>query len=529
MNAPFHDDAMLDDAMLVDALNSIEYMNGITKDAAPVEGSAIMSTEGDHQAFEDEPNSAFHAATDAPLSAVEGQTTLSRVENTDKVVSVGETSPTGPTAASTIPVSRTPVVDSSSATTPACTQSMQLEAASTGAGSTQHSGSSASPYKQIVVTKESGLLGFGVLPVRGVCGVQVSTLQPDSSAAKAGLRVGDVLLKLDDTDVSNMAMPAIIQILQAVVTGKPLHISLFRPSVAVPTTAPISMSKPLTSALAQRGPSTDASLAPSAKKAKTSNVGASFSNSSLPGAATSFVDTATLKKQLDAMTKDLQVAMADKVKLAEKNAMLRKRVQHMVIAGDEDKVKLKAEFEQRIAALVQEKAQLQNSLATVKAQARLDSRAVFDTDVTKELKTQLEALQRQVDQFEALERKRKDVRKAHASIELKLADKCKMQLLRAIVDKVTGELKAISQLRAQSSLRTNAFGAAGTASTTPSHVKVQFELIRRVSVNQLFGIHAATDPLGFPVLSQLQMTLPESRIAEVVPNTRYTRGTEALS
>ncbi|RHY94412.1 hypothetical protein DYB26_007860 [Aphanomyces astaci] len=261
-----------------------------------------------------------------------------------------------------------------------------------------------------------------------------------------------------------------------------------------------------------RDPSSAA--APSAKKAKTTPP-SSKSWSTMTSTASLQAESAALKKQLDVLTKDLQAATADKAKLGEKNAMLRKRVQHLVISADEGKVQFKAECDRRIAALVQDNTQLQTALATAKAQARLDSRAVFDTDVTMDMKTQLEALTRQVGQFEELDKKRKETRKAHAQVELKLADKYKANLHQLLVEMITTELKTMSQMRAQSSLRTNAFGIAGTATVIPSHVKIQLELVRRVAVHRLFNVHMAADSLGFPLLSAVHVTLTDSSMSEV--------------
>ncbi|RHY73995.1 hypothetical protein DYB30_001905 [Aphanomyces astaci] len=512
MNAPFHDDAMLDDAMLVDALDAIEYMNGISKEV-PI-GDNGSASNGDEQNIKQDPSSSAGSATTPQPTEMVFPTNVERTLEESNVASV-DASDASPSA-SLVPVPGDPT-DVAPATAEFTPSPTTQDNSSSPPSDLKSKPTTSSPYVKVIVTKESGLLGFGVLPVKGVCGIQVSTLQPDSSAAKAGLRVGDVLLRLDDTDVSSMHMSSIIQILQAVLPGKPLHISIFRPSVAVPTTSPIyhsTLQPP--SSLMQRAVFRDPSsaAAPSAKKAKTTPP-SSKSWSTMTSTASLQAESAALKKQLDVLTKDLQAATADKAKLGEKNAMLRKRVQHLVISADEGKVQFKAECDRRIAALVQDNTQLQTALATAKAQARLDSRAVFDTDVTMDMKTQLEALTRQVGQFEELDKKRKETRKAHAQVELKLADKYKANLHQLLVEMITTELKTMSQMRAQSSLRTNAFGIAGTATVIPSHVKIQLELVRRVAVHRLFNVHMAADSLGFPLLSAVHVTLTDSSMSEV--------------
>ncbi|RHY51243.1 hypothetical protein DYB38_004238 [Aphanomyces astaci] len=512
MNAPFHDDAMLDDAMLVDALDAIEYMNGISKEV-PI-GDNGSASNGDEQNIKQDPSSSAGSATTPQPTEMVFPTNVERTLEESNVASV-DASDASPSA-SLVPVPGDPT-DVAPATAEFTPSPTTQDNSSSPPSDLKSKPTTSSPYVKVIVTKESGLLGFGVLPVKGVCGIQVSTLQPDSSAAKAGLRVGDVLLRLDDTDVSSMHMSSIIQILQAVLPGKPLHISIFRPSVAVPTTSPIyhSTLQPPSSMMQRavfRDPSSAA--APSAKKAKTTPP-SSKSWSTMTSTASLQAESAALKKQLDVLTKDLQAATADKAKLGEKNAMLRKRVQHLVISADEGKVQFKAECDRRIAALVQDNTQLQTALATAKAQARLDSRAVFDTDVTMDMKTQLEALTRQVGQFEELDKKRKETRKAHAQVELKLADKYKANLHQLLVEMITTELKTMSQMRAQSSLRTNAFGIAGTATVIPSHVKIQLELVRRVAVHRLFNVHMAADSLGFPLLSAVHVTLTDSSMSEV--------------
>ncbi|RHY95496.1 hypothetical protein DYB37_000980 [Aphanomyces astaci] len=513
MNAPFHDDAMLDDAMLVDALDAIEYMNGISKEA-PIGDNGSASNGDELNLIKQDPSSSAGSATTPQPTEMVLPTNVERTLEESNVASV-DASDASPLA-SLVPVPGDPT-DVAPTTTEFTPSPTTQDNSSSPPSDLKSKPTTSSPYVKVIVTKESGLLGFGVLPVKGVCGIQVSTLQPDSSAAKAGLRVGDVLLRLDDTDVSSMHMSSIIQILQAVLPGKPLHISIFRPSVAVPTTSPIyhSTLQPPSSLMHRavfRDPSSAA--APSAKKAKTTPP-SSKSWSTMTSTASLQAESAALKKQLDVLTKDLQAATADKAKLGEKNAMLRKRVQHLVISADEDKVQFKAECDRRIAALVQDNTQLQTALATAKAQARLDSRAVFDTDVTMDMKTQLEALTRQVGQFEVLDKKRKETRKAHAQVELKLADKYKANLHQLLVETITTELKTMSQMRAQSSLRTNAFGIAGTATVIPSHVKIQLELVRRVAVHRLFNVHMAADSLGFPVLSAVHVTLTDSSMSEV--------------
>ncbi|RHY08337.1 hypothetical protein DYB25_003479 [Aphanomyces astaci] len=512
MNAPFHDDAMLDDAMLVDALDAIEYMNGISKEV-PI-GDNGSASNGDEQNIKQDPSSSAGSATTPQPTEMVFPTNVERTLEESNVASV-DASDASPSA-SLVPVPGDPT-DVAPATAEFTPSPTTQDNSSSPPSDLKSKPTTSSPYVKVIVTKESGLLGFGVLPVKGVCGIQVSTLQPDSSAAKAGLRVGDVLLRLDDTDVSSMHMSSIIQILQAVLPGKPLHISIFRPSVAVPTTSPIyhsTLQPP--SSLMQRAVFRDPSsaAAPSAKKAKTTPP-SSKSWSTMTSTASLQAESAALKKQLDVLTKDLQAATADKAKLGEKNAMLRKRVQHLVISADEGKVQFKAECDRRIAALVQDNTQLQTALATAKAQARLDSRAVFDTDVTMDMKTQLEALTRQVGQFEELDKKRKETRKAHAQVELKLADKYKANLHQLLVEMITTELKTMSQMRAQSSLRTNAFGIAGTATVIPSHVKIQLELVRRGAVHRLFNVHMAADSLGFPLLSAVHVTLTDSSMSEV--------------
>ncbi|KAF0717131.1 Aste57867_2476 [Aphanomyces stellatus] len=409
MNAAFHDDAMLDDAMLVDALTAIEYMNGISKESISVGGTdaadRLLKHESSHPAD-------VFLATDSPLAAP-ALLDLKPVlpDLTSDLVSA---------AAATLDTKQSvPTVGllSSSVGTAAPTTAAPTAAAATKASTKQHETKASdpskdkSPYMQIVVTKEGGLLGFGVLPVKGVCGIQVSTLQPDSSAAKAGLRVGDVLLKLDTTDVSNMHMPAIIQILQAVSPGKPLHISLFRPSVAVPMTTPLvqkGSAAAMRSAAAATTDHHNHAHPPPAKKAK--------SSSSLPSGA-----DALLAKQVAALTKELQAATAEKDKLSEKNATLRKKVQQMVIASDEQLVKLKAECDDKVTKAAAEKAALQTTVATLQATTRLENRAVFDTTVTTDLKSAVESLQRQVLKYEETEKRRKETRKAHLQMELKLA------------------------------------------------------------------------------------------------------------
>ncbi|ETV79465.1 hypothetical protein H257_07466 [Aphanomyces astaci] len=513
MNAPFHDDAMLDDAMLVDALDAIEYMNGISKEA-PIGDNGSASNGDEQNLIKQDPSSSAGSATTPQPTEMVLPTNVERTLEESNVASV-DASDASPSA-SLVPVPGNPI-DVAPGTAEFTPSPMTQDNSSSPPSDLKSKPTTSSPYVKVIVTKESGLLGFGVLPVKGVCGIQVSTLQPDSSAAKAGLRVGDVLLRLDDTDVSSMHMSSIIQILQAVLPGKPLHISIFRPSVAVPTTSPIyhsTLQPP--SSLMQRAVFRDPSsaAAPSAKKAKTTPP-SSKSWSTMTSTASLQAESAALKKQLDVLTKELQAATADKAKLGEKNAMLRKRVQHLVISADEGKVQFKAECDRRIAALVQDNTQLQTALATAKAQARLDSRAVFDTDVTMDMKTQLEALTRQVGQFEELDKKRKETRKAHAQVEFKLADKYKANLHQLLVETITTELKTMSQMRAQSSLRTNAFGIAGTATVIPSHVKIQLELVRRVAVHRLFNVHMAADSLGFPLLSAVHVTLTDSSMSEV--------------
>ncbi|KAG9401634.1 hypothetical protein AC1031_009490 [Aphanomyces cochlioides] len=459
MSDPFHDESMLDDALLVDALTAIEYMSTVPKDAISDAGNLELEPTRSELA---------NAADVAPANSLDA-TAAATAQLLGEHNSKDETKETKtdmkPESLEADPLALpTDLHDIST--------KVEIVPATEPPKETTRS-----PYLHVTVTKESGLLGFGVVPVKAMCGIQVSTIQPDSSAAKAGLQVGDVLLKLNSKDVSAMPLPSIIQILQAVEPGNALHIFLFRPSIGMP------MPKPL---------ATD-SLQPPAKKPKT------------------HTPEYLVKKQVETLTKDLQTVTAEKDKLSEKNASLRKKVQQMVISADEARLKIKAEYDQKIASLTAEKTALQTTIATLQAQARLDSRAVFDTTITTDMKVQLDALQRQVTQFEELDKKRKETQKAHLQLELKLADKHRRQLLVLIVDKVSAELKSISQVKAQSSLRNNAFGSTGL----PVHVKIQLELVRRIAVQRLFGLQSNLDSLGFPALTPVQVQLNENQLTEI--------------
>ncbi|KDO28686.1 hypothetical protein SPRG_06540 [Saprolegnia parasitica CBS 223.65] len=87
------------------------------------------------------------------------------------------------------------------------------------------------------IVKENGVLGFGVVPRRGMGGVQVSTLQPASSADRAGLRIDDCLLRIGVNDVGSMALNDVVEQLKAVRPGEAIMLRVYRPT-APPTKKP---------------------------------------------------------------------------------------------------------------------------------------------------------------------------------------------------------------------------------------------------------------------------------------------------
>ncbi len=247
----------------------------------------------------------------------------------------------------------------------------------------------ASLQVNLIITKDQGILGFGVIPLQGNSGVQVSTLQPDSSAFKAGLRIGDVLVKLDTTIIRHMRMSDIVPLLQKIPQGGTVHLQVSRRQQQLPFSSISGVSLP-----------------PPPKKAKPS---------------ITMSDISEMKKKMGILTKALAESDAERTKLSERNASLRKRMQEMVILADEKLLSVQATMETKIQTLRRENAILETALATLRAQDRLDSRAVFDTSVTNELKRQLEQYKGQLEELAATEKDRRESRKRHGTLQSQLA------------------------------------------------------------------------------------------------------------
>ncbi|OQR91733.1 hypothetical protein ACHHYP_04435 [Achlya hypogyna] len=324
----------------------------------------------------------------------------------------------------------------------------------------------AAQFLDLRIIKENGILGFGVVPRRGLGGVQVSTLHPQSSADRAGLRIDDCLLLIDDKDVGAMLLNDVVDRLKAVLPGEAITLRVFRPGSSPPS-------------------------APPAKKPR------------LPA------PDAALKKQLDALRKELAVVTAEKTKLAERNAALRKRVQDVVIQADEKLLAATKAQAAIIERLGQDKMALAQALATLQAQVRVESRAVFDAAANAEAHAQREASATQLAQLLDADRRRKDARKSAVAVLTKLAGLHAAQLEDAIAARVAVALADIAAARAATKI--SAFGIDAGSPT----FAVAVELCRPTAVLQLLKQPLAFDANGFPALAPLRLSWPADRAAAV--------------
>ncbi|OQR88630.1 hypothetical protein THRCLA_10199 [Thraustotheca clavata] len=323
----------------------------------------------------------------------------------------------------------------------------------------------------LLVIKENGILGFGVVPRPGGGGVQVSTLHPNSSADRAGLRINDCLVLFNNEDVASMHLNNVVERLKSVRPGEAITLGVYRPA---------HHPKPIINL-------------PVAKKPRVQ-----------------FTEAA-MKKQIDTLTKVLAVAEAEKAKLNERNATLRKRTQDMIIQSDEKLLGIKKEFELKITQLTQEKEKLARNLAALLAQERIQNRTVLDMNGNNEIKGQLEFCKAQLNEMIEAERKRKDARRQSIALQNKLINKHVVQMEKQIIQAVKTALESISKDRKES--KSNAYGI--NPLSLASTFSISLELCRPAAVQHLFGSNITFDVNGFPMVSSINMTWSNDRVQAV--------------
>jgi len=320
---------------------------------------------------------------------------------------------------------------------------------------------------ELCIVKEDGKLGFGVQHLNNTFAA-VSSIQAGSSAEKAGLCVGDVLLMCNDMDLSKLHFLQIVQSLKVLPEGQRIILKVSRYDGGYEfSNAQYTMNNMENFKFEReniqpqgrnqnsiyRNPNYNSNLIQNTVQQMPNiddvnkNINTALINFSGGHKEISF-DTALLaqssseppakkpktvmmsgmeygyKKTIDTLTKELEKEKNEKQVLSDRNAKLRKRVQEMIIGADEVKLKLQTEFNQTKTDMLKQINQLQVQVAESKAKLRIQERIAPDATAQEGMKAQLEELKRQLDLKEELEHKKKEARRIHAVVDGKNTGMC---------------------------------------------------------------------------------------------------------
>ncbi|KAI9911793.1 hypothetical protein PsorP6_009413 [Peronosclerospora sorghi] len=273
--------------------------------------------------------------------------------------------------------------------------------------------------------------------------VQVSAVHDSLSP----LRIGDTLLSVNGTNVTDQPISTVIQSLQSIPAGDlTLKVERRRESarendaLATHVCAPGDL--PAKAALKPR------------KRARPSQ---------------RMVDDNGQPVNVKALLADLMQERRDKAALDEKNALLRKRLQSMLIETDQVRVHANAQVEKAH----QELTKTQHQLATARAQLRLQERAP-DVQHTDSILHELSVCRTQLENLTREQEEQTKVLTARYKAECRLATADAKRVLAKVVEIVQTKLRQIGRKQRNG--------------TTTSTLEIACEGVRRLTFMELFKL-----------------------------------------